>query len=92
LGPSSGNCVPELAIERAQRRHAVDQHAAVGRAAKGLAAARRRGEVADDLLDDVLDRHEPLQLAVLVDDHPSRWRSFWNCCSCVSSGVPAGTK
>src|SRR6185437_8831961 len=23
---------------------------------------------------------------------PSRWRSVWNCCNCVSSGVPTGTK
>ena len=58
-----------------------------------LPAGRLRGELADDLLDDVLDGDEPEQLAVLVDDEaqPLRGRSG-TACSCVSSGVPAGMK
>src|SRR6267154_2255275 len=51
-----GKLRSQLAVEPAQRRHAVDGDAAVGIAAIGLAAAAGgRGEVADDLLDDVLD-------------------------------------
>ena len=70
FGPVQREMRAELAVERAQRRHAVDDDAAVGvaRATISRAAGRLRREVADDLLDDVLDRHEALELAVLVDD------------------------
>src|SRR5437763_4390021 len=59
----------EPAVERTQRRHAVDDDTAVRLASEALGAARRlRREFADDLLDDVLDRDQALQLAVLVDN------------------------
>ena len=75
----------EPAVERPQRRHAVDDDAAVRLAAEALRAARRlRRELADDLLDDVLDRDEALA-ARRIRRRRARAaaRSAWNCCSCV---------
>ena len=61
----------EPAVQRAQRRQAVDDDGAVGRPPVGVRPVRRLGrEIADDLLDDVLDRDQPDELAVLVDDEP----------------------
>ena len=50
----------------------VHRHAAVGVAAVDGGVRRRRlnGEGADDLLQDVLQRHQPLDVAVLVDHQP----------------------
>ena len=68
FGPSSGKLGAEPAVERAQKRHAGHDDAAVGLAAEDfLPAGRLGGELADDLLDDVLDGDEAQELAVLVD-------------------------
>ena len=59
----------ELAIQRPQRRQPVDDHGAVGAALVGIGpVGRLRREIADDLLDDVLDRHQADEFAVFVDD------------------------
>ena len=59
------------AVQRPQQRHAGDDDAAVGLAPVDLGAAGGLGrELADDLLDDVLDRDQALELAVFVDDQP----------------------
>src|SRR5438876_11503777 len=81
----------ELAVERAQRREAVDDDAPVGRPPIGLGATGRlRSEIANDLLDDVLDRRKAFELAVFVDDQTQplavglelleldeQWRACW---------------
>src|SRR3989304_8422248 len=57
----------QLAVEFPQRRGALDQSAPILCPPERRGARRcRRGELADDLLDDVLQRHQPLEFAVLV--------------------------
>jgi hypothetical protein len=59
------------AIEGAQERHPGNNDAAVGLPPEDLLpAGRLRRELADDLLDDVLDGHEAQELAVFVDHEP----------------------
>src|SRR2546425_63239 len=61
----------KLAIEQAQRSHAVDYNTAVGLALEYLGAARGlRREFSDDLLEDVLERYQAEQFAVLVNHKP----------------------
>ena len=55
-----------------------------------VAVSRR--ELADDLLEDVLERDESLHVAVFVDDERERRRCRWKLSSCMLSGVPSGTK
>src|SRR5690348_9407240 len=56
-------------VQRPKLGHPVDDDAPVRLAAEIVAGAGRLGgEFADDFLDDVLNRDEPLQLAIFVDD------------------------
>src|SRR5204863_9983359 len=60
LRPLERELEPRLAIEYAQRARAVGDHAAAWLAMEKRAAADRlAGELADDLLEDVLHRDEP---------------------------------
>ena len=57
------------AVEVADRHRAVDVDRAVRLRAHALHGdVVLVGDVADDLLEDVLERHQPLHLAILVDD------------------------
>ena len=59
----------EVAIDFANVRRAVDQVTAVGILEKILVQCGRvGGELADDFLEDILDCHETLDIAVFVDD------------------------
>src|SRR5690606_2010733 len=58
----------EPAVQLAQRRAAVDRGLVVGPLQRGVPARRGGRELADDLFDDVFERHQPEDLPVFVDD------------------------
>ena len=69
LRPVEGQREPELAVQLAQHARALHQGAAVLVPEIAFPFHRRGGgELADDLLDDVLEGHQPLQLPILVHD------------------------
>src|SRR3954463_14409572 len=69
FGAIQGKFGVQLPVERAERGHAVDDDAPVRLGLEHLPPTRRLGrELAHDLLEDVLQRHQALELAVLVDD------------------------
>src|SRR5207249_4931049 len=69
FGTFQGKRSAQLAVERAQRRHAVNDHAAVLVTMKEFAASGRlRREFAHDLLQDILQGNQSEQLPIFVDD------------------------
>ena len=69
FGPSSGSARPSLRFS--SRRELAPSTSALPSPSQANARSLDRrggGELADDLLDDVLERDQPLELAVLVDD------------------------
>ena len=69
LGAVQGEIEAELAVEFPQGGVAFDQNAAVLLDFEGTAVqGRLGGELADDFLENVLDRDEPHELSVLIDD------------------------
>jgi hypothetical protein len=93
FGPSTGKCVPSRRFKVRSGARPSTTTGAVGAAPVGVRpVGRLRREIADDLLDDVLDRHEATSSPYSSTTRPSRSRSFWNCCSCARSGVPGGNE
>ena len=69
VASSSGSVPVERAVEIADRHRAVDDDRAVGLLLDALDIdVVLVGDLADDLLDDVLQRHQALDLAIFVDD------------------------
>ena len=81
------------AVQRAQRRHSVDDDAAVGLAAEDFrppGACVVNSPMISSTMSSIVTR--PCNSPYSSTTSPRRWRSVWNCCSWVSSGVPAGMK
>jgi len=93
FGPSRGQREPELAVQLAQHARALHQGAAVLVPEIAFPFHRRGGgELADDLLDDILEGHQALQLPYSSTTSAMRWWFSWKYWSCANTGVPAGTK
>jgi hypothetical protein len=86
-----GQSDASLGLEIAAVQEAVDVGAAAGRGSGGTGArVVLVADLADDLLDEVLDGDDPVGAPVLVDDHDRLPAQCRNSLSAASSGLPPG--
>ena len=94
FGSVGGQIPAHGTIQRADRGGAVGNETAVGLGVHILVHHGRRvgGELADDFLENILDCHQTLNVAVLIDHERHAALVALKVQSCVLSDVPDGTK